>query len=479
MMNPFSCSRPGRLTVAACLAVMVGPVSALDNKDLTFNGMGWVQYGRVVHSTDTANFDYNGNTMQSSGAQISFRAHVSEKFEGAAGLGVLENHYLSGNVIASAGGSRVPLIQTPYIAEARFKYSFWKGEGANLNLTGGLFTFNYNPDVKNLGLYLLRGPVHPGIVMSGFETKPVLPIANTLGFQLHHETGNFQQDLILNSETDLNPFYDVSPAYLLGYQAGSVLRVGAGVNFYRYLPIEPKLTSPSQLSPNDRDIDTTYGKHPYNRNYIYVDTVNHDTTFISFKGIKLMANAAFDPKALFGGIEILGKEDLKIYGEVALFGLENEKAYKDIYGDYLHRMPVMFGFNLPAFRLLDNLSLEMEWYGAKFRDDLTRFYPSAKNYPSPLPVANQDWKRVQDPINPGISNQGVPWSIADLEQNLKKDNWKWSLYGSREIQGHFRVSFQLANDHLRPGGTVGYASGEAILSAPKDWYWMTKLAYFF
>jgi hypothetical protein len=149
------------------------------------------------------------------------------------------------------------------------------------------------------------------------------------------------------------------------------------VNFYRFLSIESKLTSPDYLSVTGRD-QSPSGPHPYRRSNIYVDYSDTaggaapDTTFISFAGVKLMAHATVDPKPLFGSPEILGPEDLKVYGEVALLGLENDKAHKDLYGDYRHRMPVMAGFNIPAFRLLDVLSLEVEWYGAKFRDDVRR-----------------------------------------------------------------------------------------------------------
>jgi hypothetical protein len=441
---------------------VVAFAAAAGAQGLTVGGMGWVQYGRVAHSTDTSQSNYNGNSLQSTGAQISLRMQASEKFEGAVGIGVLESHFLAG---ANRGG-RVPMTLTPYIAEASFTYSFWNDAARKLRLRGGLFPYNYNPDVKNLGLYLLRGPVHPGIVISGFETKAVLPIANTLGFQLHHESGAFQQDFILNSETDLYPFFDVSPAYLVHYQAGSMLRIGAGVNFYRYLSVESKLTSPDYLSPTGRD-QSPDGPHPYRRSYIYVDTATGDTTFISFRGVKLMADASFDPKPLLGSPGFLGPEDLKIYSEVALLGVENDKAHNEIYGDYLHRMPVMVGFNLPAFKLLDLLSLEVEWYGARFRDDLWRYQTGRSYYPSPLPVSGS------------TSHPGEGSALFDYEKNQKRDNWKWSLYGAKTIQNHLKVSAQVANDHFRPGGVVGNPSQEAILSTPKDWYWMTKIAYFF
>jgi hypothetical protein len=439
------------------LALAAGFLAVAGAQELTVGGMGWVQYGRVAHSTDTAQSNYNGNSLQSTGAQLSLRIRASDKFEGAAGIGVLESHFLSG----TNRGGRVPMTLTPYIAEASFTYSLWNENDSKLRLRGGLFPYNYNPEVKNLGLYLMRGPVHPGIVLSGFETKAVLPIANTLGFHLHHRAGAFQQDFILNSETDIYPFFDVSPIYIAHYQAGSLLRIGGGVNFYRYLSVESKLTSPDYFSPTGRD-QAPDGPHPYRRSYVYVDTGTGDTTFISFRGVKLMADASLDPKPLLGSPGIFGAEDLKLYGEVALLGIENDRAHKELYGDYLHRMPMMVGFNLPAFKMLDLLSLEVEWYGAKYRDDLWRYQTGRNYYPSPLPVSNSD-----------------VLSVTDVEKNVKRDNWKWSLYAARTIQDHFKVSVQVANDHFRPGGVVGNPSQEAILSTPKDWYWMSKIAYFF
>jgi hypothetical protein len=289
----------------------------------------------------------------------------------------------------------------------------------------------------------LRGPVHPGLVLSGFETKYVLPVANMLGLQVHQTWGGFEQDFLLSMETEYFPFYDLSPAYVAGYRFGQVLRLGAGVNFYHLIPYDSKVTSDTGI--------------------VFIDTsaTPDDTTQISFAGTKLMANFSFDPKALFGGSEILGPEDLKLYGEVALFGTENGEAYKKLYGDYLHRMPMMIGFNLPAFTLLDRLSLEAEWYGAPFKDDFKGFEHTGGTV-TPIPTKSTD----------------------PLETNVRKDNWKWSLYASRAIEQHIKVSLQVANDHFRPGIFKGYgdnnpAESQAVTVTSKDWYWMGKIAFFF
>ena len=472
------------------LATGLLPALALEEKEMTFTGLGWVQYGLVAHSTDTVNLNYNGNSVQSTGAQISLLARISDRLQGRAGLGAIENQAMAGGITS---GGRVPTSVTPYIAEANFTYSFWDMEGSQLKLTGGLFSFNYNPDIRNLGLYLLRGPVYPGIVVSGFETKDVLPIANMLGFNLRHRMGGFQQDLLINSENELHPFFDISPAYIAGYEFGKAFRIGAGVNFYHLIPIDSKLTSPpldSSLLADRKEKSENEVKHPYDRGMIYVDSTEgkRDTTVMSFQGTKLMANFTLDPKAWFGDGGRLGPEDLKLYGEVAVIGLNTEKAYKALYGELRERMPMMVGFNLPMFKLLDHLSLEMEWYAAPFRDDFSRYQVNRGSFESPIPVSNAFANRNPQTIvidtatgqtRVVVAGTNIPFEQANLEKNLEKDNFKWSLHGSKVIQQHFRISFQLANDHFRPGGTPAQPSWEAILSTPEDWYWMSKVSCYF
>jgi hypothetical protein len=118
-------------------------------------------------------------------------------------------------------------------------------------------------------------------------------------------------------------------------------------------------------------------------------------------------------------------------------------------------MPVMIGFNFPMFKLLDHLSLEVEWYGSHVKDDLARQQASTGNFFSPIPV--------------------TPGTV-----NVARDDWKWSLHAERKI-GPFRISAQAANDHSRPGGTLTSPSSEweAFFVTPKDWYWMAKVGYGF
>ncbi len=430
--------RPYGAWALGVIAVAICSVKAAEAPKMLFSGAGWMQYGVIAKSSDTTGGkDLNGRSLIGTGAQFSLTVNPSERLRIEAGLGAAMGHSLAGT--PRRQGGYAPVGTGPYVSNANFQYSLWNEERAKLSFRGGLFPYDYNPDAQNLGLYLLRGPVYPGYVLSGFETKYVLPVANTLGFQVHHQTGGLEQDLLFTFETQFYPYWDMSPAYVANYNFGKVFRIGAGVNFYHLVPIDSKLTT-----------DTTN---------VFIDTVPavDDTINISFKGTKVMANGSLDVKALVGGMDMLGPEDLKIYSEIALLGLDNGAKYKRLFGNYSNRMPVMVGMNLPAFKLLDRLSLEVEYYSAKFVDDLTGY--NTYGAPSPYP-------------------------IGKLDTNYSADNIKWSLYASKVVQNHIKISMQAASDHFRPGVFKGYGdnnppSMEAVLFKPSEWYWNMKVAYFF
>lgn len=419
---------------------------------VTFHGGASYGYGELVHSSDTSQLDYSGNRIQNVSAQFSMRALFGENLAVNAGMGIVERHYLSGRI--SDNGGRTPFVWSPYVIDASLEYAFWESGESRLSVTAGYFPYTYNPDIKDLGLYLLRGPVYPGVLVSGYDSKYTKPVANTMGLRIRHVAGPFEQNLILGSEIENYPLFDISPAYIASVKIGAALRMTAGVNFYHLIPIERKLTSPDSFSSND--LPDPFNGDPNSRTQIYVDTLAHDTTFLSFAGTKVMAAAAFDPKAFFPDGGIFGAEDLKLYAEIAVIGLDQSKAYKAIYGDLRHRMPAMVGFNFPVFNLLDHLSLEVEWYGSKVKDDLGRLQSTTGNFQSPLPVVN----------------------VAGL--NLSRDDWKWCLHAAKTF-GHVQIALQAANDHSRPGGTLTSPGSEweTYFVTPKDWYWLAKLGFFF
>jgi hypothetical protein len=187
-----------------------------------------------------------------------------------------------------------------------------------------------------------------------------------------------------------------------------------------------------------------------------VDTTTGDTTKYTFSGIKVMARLTLDPQAFFN-CRILGKEDLKVYAEAALLG---DKNYAPWYMHHRERMPVMFGFNFPAFKLLDVLSFEGEWYGSPYWNSQENIWKGR----SPVPYTGGS----PDPNN---------W------QAKTDDQWKWSVYASRRIGSYLRLSGQIASDRTprfwyTPGPPT-FVKYTEMVPRTRDWYYMMRVTMYF
>jgi len=441
-MTPSSERTPKAWLLVTALAAALTSAFAQEGQ-LEFGAAGWIQYGRIVKSLDTASGKRLDEGMQSAGAQFISR-YQDGPMRISAGLGVMMSHYLPPDY---GVGGYAPMTSAPYVAEADLEYAFINREDLKLSAQVGLFPYDYAPEAQNLGLYLFRGPVYPGMLTSGFETKYVLPIANTLGFRLGNEVGRFKQDLLFTFENEWPTYWDLSPAYVASYRFGGAFRLGGGVQLNHFIPVDAKVTD-----PGTDNVKYKFPKSPGSN--------DSDSAYVAFRGVKLMGNFAFDPKVLIGGMGSLGPEDLKLYGEVAVLGLDRDRAHDDLYGPITKRMPMMVGFNLPAFGYLDRLNVEAEYYGAPWVDDPTIFEHSRSSRLTPIP------KR------------------SALDTNTTKDNIKWSIYASKTLSGHVKISAQAASDHYRPGIFAGYGEGappknEVPFLSPAEWYWMTKIAFFF
>lgn len=494
-------------------------LAAPEGLQLNLSGKGWVEFGRVMHSSDTlvSRYNYNDNFIERPGAQFTILAQMGDHWDGAMGLGGYQSQDPQGGIYNSTQRKSETGFNV-YITQAKFAYTLGETLGEKeappLKVTFGLFPFVYNPNVRNLGEYLLRGPVYPGIVMSNFESRQIDPsIANTLGINIKSTLHGFTQDLILKSETDLPPLFDFSLAYLAQYEVKGLFTIGFGVNFSRLLPMKPELTNLTDPGFKKDNRSVLSAHSPYQQKYIYVlsDTVafnadgtlkpnaahhdstngtftklddttaiwsSRDTTTFTHKGTKVMGRFSFDPKFLFygAGHGPFGANDLKIYGEAAIIGTRN---YPGVYTDIMQRIPVMMGFNIPTFGLLDDCALEVEWYGAKFRDDYFKLVKET----SPIPVSNhtQEYDRKPDAQGRLESDSTIAFADVDVE-HMTKDDWKWSLYMSKTVQKYVKVSFQVANDHYRPwensasGNTTRY---ESAFTELRDYYAMMKIGFTF
>jgi hypothetical protein len=459
--GPYSVRAKKFLAIAFCL----GSTSLFAENTgvkLSLHGQGWMDFGRVMDAPDslpvggTNTINLKGNWLQSPGAQFTAVAELGENLDATIGFGAYKATHAMGKLNGSTREMyyAISLYQT-FLTRANLTYFQGDRQVPWLSASLGSFYYGYNQDAKNLGNYLLRGPVYPGLLMSSFQDFSVDSTkANILGVRLHHAKGNFSHDLILQNEKDLPPTFDWSLAYIAKYKAFDAFEFGGGINFYRLLPYNTKLETPGHL-PTD-----------HGRSFEILDSITHDTLFFSHQGIKLMGTFSLDLKHWFqsGGF---GPKDMIFYGEAAVLGI---KDYGTVYGDINQRIPIMGGFNLPTFGILDFLSLEAEWYRSPYRNDLA-------NIGNLNNVA--DWTGLI-PDRPTPS----PAPVKDVYPDSTRDNWKWSVNMEKTVAEHVRFIAQVANDHYRPRpiATTSIASrggtAEAFTS-PKDWYLMFRIGYFF
>jgi len=124
---------------------------------------------------------------------------------------------------------------------------------------------------------------------------------------------------------------------------------------------------------------------------------------------------------------------------------------------------VMFGVNLPAFRALDLLSLQVERFTT--RNPVSTF--SIGTTAAPLPGSR-------------VGNEGKPGSFYDLDI-WTADDWKWSLHLRKNVVPGFTIYGQVARDHYRTFSfNNSYAHGTDpgdVLLKKDHWYWMVNLVY--
>jgi hypothetical protein len=472
-----------RSTIGCALALTAAVSLSSGATDFKLHGKAWFEGGRIMEAKDTLIngtsgpniLNLKGNIIQSVGAQFTVTTDLSENLEAGFGFGLLKVNHALGHGPSSM--LAISLFQN-YLTQSRLTWYSGEKEAPSLALTVGSFAYDYNPDVKNLGLYLLRGPVYPGILMSGFREFAVdTSKATMLGLRLHHAIGGFSQDLILNNEREIPPTLDWSLGYVAKYNAGP-LTIGAGINFYRLIAYDKKLETPGKYFS---DIELGFKKGQY------IDTVpgSTDTTFLTHQGQKVMGMATLDFQQLFG-MELANPDDFKLYTEVALIGIKN---YGTIYAKRSERLPVMVGFNIPTAGLLNHLSLEVEYYKSPYRNDLVRIGNNnvvadwtTQQHPiaSPKPPEYSDYGLDTAGVNGTINVKGT----ALDKEHVTKDDIKWSLFFDKTLSGHISLMGQVANDHFRPRpmatGLINSEGGtQEAFSSMSDWYFMLRFGYFF
>jgi hypothetical protein len=337
-----------------------------------------------------------------------------------------------------------------YPADVTATYTLGNMTQPYLQFGFGYFPFKYNKYVRNLGEFLFRSGTYPPYILNSFNT----PFARLLGLRVSSTLfGSLKQDLLFTSDAAIFPTQDFSLSYLTHYTIANCLEIGAGVSLAHFFSIEGRLTSPTQFPD---PMDTTRFTSPnYNEKKLdmYI-TSSGDTAYYSFKGIKPVAMFGFDPKPLLPSSwsKVFGKDDGLLYGEICVIGWQDFKNYNTDtnvarspdYSNRLDRTVAMVGVNVPAFKALDVLSLECEYFP-------NRYSNSYKN----------------------VIDLNLP--IYFYNPSEKITSFKWSLYAKKTFLDRYSIIGQIARDHMRPS-FPSYVDMERddVLKRDSDWWWVLR-----
>jgi hypothetical protein len=355
-------------------------------------------------------------------------------------------------------------------SQAEFAYHFGNQGEPWGDLHLGIFPYKYNPDATNLGEYLLRSGTYPGFLVTGGWN-----LLNSANFQVqgasftsHLWQDRLKLDFLLPMESVNPPMHSISPTLVATAAPFRGLELGAGAACNHCISAKPSKETPDKYDPS---IQPGYMQRPTSiiksvkhipvadptqptgfRDSI--DIVRDSTSFYTFQGWKLMGRISLDPKAMFLGDDgIFGASDLKIFAEMAVLGV---KDYPFYYPSIGKRMPIMFGFNFPAFRFLDYVSLQGEYYDKLWTNDIDAVY----EYQYPVPN-HQNY----DPSN-GPETQA---------KEVKQDKWHWSVLAKKQAFKGVGFYFQAANDHLRTFDYNIKPIKVPITARPSDWYYLFRI----
>jgi hypothetical protein len=490
-------------------------------KPLAFGGFS--EFGMLQSGQYGNNKKFNDEWVDHFGAYIAQTVTAGDELAFDVGLGGVFEYQKREVVSSQWGGTQYKnFFIGPSVADIRWKAA--AGDGQGLGLQFGMFNYKYNPDAANLGEYLFRSGTYPVYVTSGGFWFMNNTSVQLQGLRTGYANGPLSADVFMLTETSMPALYDISLAAVTSYKvADGLLDLGAGINFKHLIPMKPSRTSP-QIAANayfTKDGRTYTGFNTYyaeRANFdrrmlksaqdtqtkelglVTSDAANaashqaaadaaaaeatrrqadatRDSTDQAFvtaamkdpaaagispeyytqRGIILTARASMDLKKFLPSDQF-GASDLRLYAEGAILGVQNYPFY---YEKITERMPIMAGFNFPCFRLLDLLSLQVEYFNS--------------------PYVNSYWELVR-------SNSAVPTvpvgtdvsrSKSEFSDVSKNDNWAWSILAKKTFGGASFISGQIARDHLRTVSVDTWTAPEPdeVLGTSKDWYWMVQVGY--
>jgi len=421
---------------AAAIGLLFGIALASEEKaDYTLGGYGFWQFGQVVQGEDAQIIKHQWTDRALIGLRIDARPlerlHliISPEFVMYYPFPEMTTQPQTKRANASA-----------YINEICGSYAFGNVERPFLEAGAGVFTYKYNPDTRDFGEYLFR--TGPARMITDFDFAK----SRLCGLHLSvNPISDFKLDALFTSELQYNPLYDFSLSCIADYSFLNVFAIGAGANLARLVSANKKKTYPTE-------------KNGYTNDLLKYYTEDGDSGYYSFRENKGMARISIDPKGFFPSVNIFGKEDLKLYGEIAVLNLpyktRPDSAHPAFYNDLSRLMPILVGFNIPAFKVLDVFSAEVEYYPSRMPND----YRNAATADIPIPNV---------------------YAISYYPDSYKGRDVGWAFYAKKQIMKGLSFTGQIAYDHLRMAFGDGSQALAECLRNKGDWYWVAKIGYSF
>jgi hypothetical protein len=468
------------------------------------------EFGYITKGTDMENRTFENYVLQRSGVWMNMKAVRNERLTLHAVIGGIYWNPTFNENSSSESSLRYFAAAAP---RASATYVFGDVSEPSFTIEAGMFPYKYNEHSRNLGEYMFRTTAYPTQVFNGGLTWVEANRAQITGVRLGQPLGGmFSHEALVTVETDQLPYYDMNLTYLAKAKIGQALKMGAGVQFARLLPVRPSVTNPDIARNRYFTFnDTTYidngdyyaqrlsahrlkGKDSQD-SLMYLrgqDLATRLTSLIDngmsmnaaldsleraeavstgsssyghYDGssIKTVLSFSFDPKAFLGDMGVLAPNEMVLYGEAAILGL---KDYPILYEDRMERTVAMVGFNFPTFRQLDVLALELEWFGSRA--------PNSSAYSQQSISKISDGSIPQPRPQPSIYSENLSEN-GYAPEDWEKDNLRWSVFARRHLVKGLSLDLQAASDNSR--GWV-FPSGRrywAYFRSPSDWYWMFKL----
>ena len=440
MKKPLSIFLFTLLWTFSAFAYRVMPETDAEEKNISINGSGYIMFGQVG----------SGHSFGKQGSN-EIHHHWQNFYSGRIDA-ISQPIDWFRTLISLEIGSAWPIVRESTIMKETFKlqfrpvlpqavgiFNFGIDELVDFEIEAGMMEYAFNTEVKNLGNYLYRSSAYPLTMVTNIDNI----YSSLMGARV--QAGFFENQLkfgaLMNSITHQSPFFDFNLSLYLSYlMPNRLLDVGLGFMFERLIAIDKDAT----------DCTTLW-------------SALGDST-LTLRGQKLDARVTLDIKQIFPDVTIFGENDLKIYAEGAILGLKDPAYYPDDPNypgsNLLHRIPLMFGINVPTFKILDLLTFEMEYCSYPYPID---WWGMSQAAPSPKP-ANIT----------GTSPDDVKWR----EIYKTKDNLKWTFYLKKSIS-KFDIIGLIANDHIRYETFFPERQffTEQSLRDNKDWHWYIKLQY--